>query len=109
MIFAMEIDAMHIVPGTAVEFLARTMPWFELVLGVLLVIGIQMRYVASVATAVLAVFFTTLLVLYLRGFPRRLRMFLSGPGEAAGSEDAGAGWGAAGAVNLGDLAGVSTI
>ena len=82
MIFAMEIDAMHIVPGTAVEFLARTMPWFELVLGVLLVIGIQMRYVASVATAVLAVFFTTLLVLYLRGFQGDCGCF--GPGEQLG-------------------------
>ncbi len=56
MIFAMEIDAMHIVPGAAVEFLARTMPWFELLLGVLLVIGLQMRYVASVATALLGGF-----------------------------------------------------
>jgi hypothetical protein len=43
MVFAMEIDAMHIVPGTAVELVARAMPWFELVVGVLLVIGIQMR------------------------------------------------------------------
>jgi uncharacterized membrane protein YphA (DoxX/SURF4 family) len=82
MIFAMEIDAMHIVPGAAVEFLARTMPWFELLLGVLLVIGIEMRYVASVATALLAVFFVTLLVLYLRGFQGDCGCF--GPGEQLG-------------------------
>lgn len=82
MIFAMEIDAMHIVPDRMVEFLARTMPWFELLLGVLLVIGMQMRYVASAATAVLAVFFTTLLVLYLRGFQGDCGCF--GPGEQLG-------------------------
>jgi uncharacterized membrane protein YphA (DoxX/SURF4 family) len=82
MIFAMEIDAMHIVPNSMVEFLARTMPWFELLLGVLLVVGIQMRYVASVATALLAVFFTTLLVLYLRGFQGDCGCF--GPGEQLG-------------------------
>jgi putative oxidoreductase len=82
MIFAMEIDAMHIVPGAAVEFLARTMPWFELLLGVLLVIGTQMRYVASTATGLLAVFFVTLLVLYLRGFQGDCGCF--GPGEQLG-------------------------
>ena len=47
MIFAMEIDAMHIMPAAMLEPVARIMPWFELVLGVLLVIGIRMRYVAS--------------------------------------------------------------
>jgi uncharacterized membrane protein YphA (DoxX/SURF4 family) len=82
MIFAMEIDAMKIVPGSMVEFLARTMPWFELVLGVLLVVGIQTRYVASVATALLMVFFATLLVLYLRGFQGDCGCF--GPGEQLG-------------------------
>lgn len=82
MIFAMEIDAMHIVPGGVVEPLARTMPWFELLLGVLLVIGIQMRYVASVATAVLLGFFSVLLVLYVRGFHGDCGCF--GPGEPLG-------------------------
>jgi uncharacterized membrane protein YphA (DoxX/SURF4 family) len=82
MIFAMEIDAMKIVSGSMVEFVARTMPWFELVLGVLLVIGIQTRYVASVATALLTVFFATLLVLYLRGFQGDCGCF--GPGEQLG-------------------------
>src|SRR5580700_11039724 len=68
MIFAMEIDAMHVVPGASVEWIARTMPWFELLIGVFLVIGIQTRYVASAATLLLGFFFTLLLVLYLRGF-----------------------------------------
>ena len=82
MIFAMEIDAMHIVPGAMVEFLARTMPWLELLVGVLLLVGIKTRWAASVATALLAVFFTTLLVLYLRGFQGDCGCF--GPGEQLG-------------------------
>jgi uncharacterized membrane protein YphA (DoxX/SURF4 family) len=82
MVFAMEIDAMHIVPGAAVELVARTMPWFELMLGVLLVIGIQMRYVATVATALLVCFFSVLLFLYFKGFQGDCGCF--GPGEQLG-------------------------
>src|SRR5580698_5649975 len=82
MIFAMEIDAMHIVPGGTVEPIARTIPWFELLLGVLLAIGIQTRYVASVATALLVGFFSVLLVLYVRGFQGDCGCF--GPGEPLG-------------------------
>ena len=82
MVFAMEIDAMHIVPGTVVELVARTMPWFELMLGVLLAIGIQMRYVATVATGLLVCFFSALLFLYFKGFQGDCGCF--GPGEQLG-------------------------
>jgi uncharacterized membrane protein YphA (DoxX/SURF4 family) len=82
MIFAMEIDAMHVVPGASVEWIARTMPWFELLIGVLLVIGVQTRYVASAATGLLGIFFALLLVLYLRGFQGDCGCF--GPGEQLG-------------------------
>ena len=82
MIFAMEIDAMHVVPGAMVEPVARTMPWLELALGVLLVIGIQTRYVATVATVLLLGFFSMLLFLYLKGFQGDCGCF--GPGERLG-------------------------
>jgi putative oxidoreductase len=82
MVFAMEIDAMHIVHGAAVELVARAMPWFELMLGVLLVIGIQMRYVATLATALLVCFFCVLLFLYFKGFQGDCGCF--GPGEQLG-------------------------
>jgi uncharacterized membrane protein YphA (DoxX/SURF4 family) len=82
MVFAMEIDAMHIVPSAMVEIVARTMPWFELLLGILLVVGILTRYVATVSTALLASFFTMLLFLYLRGFQGDCGCF--GPGEQLG-------------------------
>lgn len=82
MIFAMEIDAMHVVPGAMDEAIARTLPWFELALGVLLIVGLQMRVVASMAAALLATFFCTLLVLYLRGFQGDCGCF--GAGEQLG-------------------------
>ena len=81
-VFAIEIDAMQMVPHATAEFVARTLPWFELLLGVLLVTGLQLRYVASAATALLAVFFTTLVILYLRGFQGDCGCF--GPGEQLG-------------------------
>ena len=82
MIFAMEIDAMHVLPASMLEPVARIMPWFELLLAVLLVVGSQPRYVASAATALLAGFFGLLLVLYLRGFQGDCGCF--GPGEQLG-------------------------
>jgi uncharacterized membrane protein YphA (DoxX/SURF4 family) len=82
MVFAMEIDAMQVLPGAMVEPVARTMPWLELALGVLLAIGIQTRYVGTVATALLVGFFSMLLFLYLKGFQGDCGCF--GPGERLG-------------------------
>jgi uncharacterized membrane protein YphA (DoxX/SURF4 family) len=82
MVFAMEIDAMQIVPNAMVEAVARTMPWLELALGILLVIGIQTRYVAAAATVLLLGFFSMLLFLYLKGFQGDCGCF--GPGERLG-------------------------
>jgi uncharacterized membrane protein YphA (DoxX/SURF4 family) len=82
MIFAMEIDAMHVIPGNMVELVARTMPWLELAIGLLLLTGLQPRYVASAATALLGFFFTLLLILYVRGFQGDCGCF--GPGEQLG-------------------------
>jgi uncharacterized membrane protein YphA (DoxX/SURF4 family) len=82
MLFAMQLDSMHIFPDASITFFARTMPWLEVILGVLLVVGIQMRYVASAATALLVVFFTVVTMLYMRGFQGDCGCF--GPGEQLG-------------------------
>ncbi len=82
MLFAMQLDSMHIFPDASITFFARTMPWIEVMLGLLLIAGIQMRYVASAATALLAVFFTVVTILYLRGFQGDCGCF--GPGEQLG-------------------------
>ncbi len=54
-------------PEWAVFALARTLPWLELALGVLLIAGVALRYLSVVATAILGLFFTVMLVSYFRG------------------------------------------
>jgi uncharacterized membrane protein YphA (DoxX/SURF4 family) len=82
MLFAMQLDTMHVLPEAAVTFVARTLPWFELLLGILLVAGIKMRVVGSLASALLVAFFSVMLILYLRGFQGDCGCF--GPGEQLG-------------------------
>jgi uncharacterized membrane protein YphA (DoxX/SURF4 family) len=82
MIFAMELDNMHVMPSAMGEFVAKTLPWFELVLGLALALGIKLRYVAVVATGLLVVFFSVLVILYVRGFQGDCGCF--GPGEQLG-------------------------
>jgi len=66
-LFAMAIDSYQILPAWAVEVLAKTLPWFEVLLGVLLIAGRWMRF-ASAATSLLLVVFLTLIVrAYLKG------------------------------------------
>ena len=46
---------------------ARTLPWLELALGVVLIAGLWLRYVSIVAAGILGLFFTVMLVQYFRG------------------------------------------
>jgi uncharacterized membrane protein YphA (DoxX/SURF4 family) len=67
LVFAMSIDAYGLLPEWAVLFIARTLPWFELAIGVGLLIGIWLRYVSLAATLLLAVFFGIMLMSYGKG------------------------------------------
>src|SRR5581483_8392723 len=49
LIFAMSIDAYQLLPSWAVLLIARTLPWFELAVGVLLLIGYKLRWVSVAA------------------------------------------------------------
>jgi uncharacterized membrane protein YphA (DoxX/SURF4 family) len=60
-LFAMEVDSYQLLPLKAVEFVARTLPWFELAVGLLLATGYWLRS-ASAATALLLVGFFALMV-----------------------------------------------
>lgn len=82
MLFAIEIDNMHVIPSATVEFVARTVPWFELVLGLMLAVGVWARYVAPVTTVFIATLFGIVVTLYLRGFQGDCGCF--GPGEQLG-------------------------
>ena len=67
LLFALSIDSYQLLPEWAVFALVRTLPWLELALGVLLIAGVALRFLSVVATAILGLFFTVMLVSYFRG------------------------------------------
>ena len=67
LLFALSIDSYQLLPEWAVYAVARTLPGLELTLGVLLIAGVALRYLSVVATAILGLFFTVMLVSYFRG------------------------------------------
>lgn len=60
-LFAAGIAGYNLVPMSTVEFLAKTFPWFEIALGVGLLIGRRLLPPASILTALLLVFFNVML------------------------------------------------
>jgi uncharacterized membrane protein YphA (DoxX/SURF4 family) len=67
LLFAMSIDSYQLLPEWAVLFLARTLPWLELLLGALLIAGFALRYVTVATSALLVVFFGMMLRSYGKG------------------------------------------
>jgi uncharacterized membrane protein YphA (DoxX/SURF4 family) len=64
LIFAMAIDAYKILPEEGAVWVARILPWVELLLGLALIAGIWLRVTATSATLLLAVFFTAMVRAY---------------------------------------------
>lgn len=67
LLFALSIDSYQLLPEWAVYALARTLPWIELALGVLLAAGVCLRQVSIVAAAILTLFFAVMIESYFRG------------------------------------------
>jgi uncharacterized membrane protein YphA (DoxX/SURF4 family) len=67
LLFALSIDSYQLLPEWAVLTLARTLPWLELCLGVLLVAGVWLRYTSIAAGAILALFFSIMVYQYAMG------------------------------------------
>jgi len=67
LLFALSIDSYQMLPEWAVFTIARTLPWFELALGILLVAGVWLRATSIVAATILGLFFSVMLVSYFRG------------------------------------------
>jgi uncharacterized membrane protein YphA (DoxX/SURF4 family) len=67
LLFAMSIDAYHLLPQWAVMTLARTLPWCELALGILLLAGFWLRQVALTASLLLGLFFGVMVRSYAQG------------------------------------------
>jgi putative oxidoreductase len=66
-LFAMEVSGYELLPLKAVELVARTLPWFELLLGLLLIAGYWLRSAAAATALLLAGFFTLMVRAYARG------------------------------------------
>jgi uncharacterized membrane protein YphA (DoxX/SURF4 family) len=67
LLFALSIDSYQLLPEWAVFALARMLPVAELLLGLLLVAGVWLRHLSIVAAAILALFFSVMVVSYFRG------------------------------------------
>ena len=78
-LFAITIDGYQVLPSWAVEIVARGLPWFELLLGVLLIAGIWRRVTATAASLLLAVFLGLMVRALAKGMQIECGCF--GPGE----------------------------
>lgn len=54
--FAMAIDSYKMLPLSVVEWMAWILPWFELMLGTLLIVGVALPWIGSITSALLLVF-----------------------------------------------------
>jgi uncharacterized membrane protein YphA (DoxX/SURF4 family) len=79
-LFAMAIDSYQVLPMWAVEWLARTLPWIELLIGALLIAGRWMRVSTATTSLLLLVFFSMMVRAHVKGIEINCGCF--GPGEA---------------------------
>jgi uncharacterized membrane protein YphA (DoxX/SURF4 family) len=84
LLFAMSIDAYQILPEWAVLFLGHWLPWLELGIGLCLMAGFLLRYVAAGATVLLAIFFALMSRAFVTGMTINCGCF--GLGEAISAE-----------------------
>ena len=78
-LFGMAIDSYHLVPLRYIEPLARTIPWFEVALGLLLIFGWLLRISLTTVSLTLAIFFAAMLHAFLNH--QEINCGCFGPGE----------------------------
>ena len=81
--FARSIANYHLVPQAAINLLAVCLPWIELVCGVLLVLGLQVRANLLVIWALLALFIGAISLALQRGYDISCGCFSTDPGAHA--------------------------
>jgi uncharacterized membrane protein YphA (DoxX/SURF4 family) len=81
-LFAMSIDSYGILPLRWVEFVARTLPWFEMLLGGMLMAGTSQRIVTATATLLILGFIGAMAWAKMHG--KEIDCGCFGPGEAIG-------------------------
>jgi uncharacterized membrane protein YphA (DoxX/SURF4 family) len=77
--FAISIDSYQVLPAWAVELTARGLPWFELLLGVLLITGLLRRTAMLSTSLLLLVFFGLMIRALIKGMEIDCGCF--GPGD----------------------------
>jgi uncharacterized membrane protein YphA (DoxX/SURF4 family) len=65
--FGMTINSYNILPIWAVEWAARILPWFELALGILLIVGVGLRWTGLIASLLLLGFIGAMTRAYMNG------------------------------------------
>jgi uncharacterized membrane protein YphA (DoxX/SURF4 family) len=80
LLFALSIDSYGMLPQWAVLLVARTLPWLELLLGLLLASGVGLPYVALATSLQLVLFLGVMLRGYAKGLGIDCGCF--GAGEA---------------------------
>ena len=78
-LFAAGIASYEVLPMWAVEILARTLPWLELLIGVLLIVGRWLRVSTLATSGLLLVFFGLMVRARIKGMTIDCGCF--GPGE----------------------------
>jgi len=82
MLFAMSIESYQLVSDSIRNFLAQTLPWFELVLGLLLLTGWAIRWTSTVTAGLVLFFFSVMLHAFLKGM--QIDCGCLGPNEKLG-------------------------
>jgi putative oxidoreductase len=78
-IFAMGIDSYQVLPEWGSELAARTLPWAEVLIGLLLIAGRFLRIASGATSLLLMVFFGLMVRAYAKGMEIDCGCF--GPGE----------------------------
>ena len=66
-LFAAGVASYDVLPMWAVEIVAKTLPWFEIAVGVVMISGYFFRTASTIICGLLAVFFTLIVRAYLQG------------------------------------------
>lgn len=66
-LFALQVDSYQLLPPVAVNFVAHTLPVAEIVLGLLLIVGWQLRIWATIVTLIMLGFFAAIVRSYALG------------------------------------------
>jgi uncharacterized membrane protein YphA (DoxX/SURF4 family) len=78
-LFALAISSYDILPLKWVELVARTLPWLELAIGLMLLVGRGVRIAATVMSLLLLVFFGLMVRAFAQG--KEISCGCFGPGE----------------------------